>query len=190
MHLLPLASTVAMSVLPTGATPVPPTGVTPVLPTGATPVLPTLITKGIYSNVIIKLSSAVDEIIRKLKQVLVANHVALHDIFQESIGSISNELLQVDIITRDVFKSPSYDAIIGQFEAGMDIARTWRDLNEHCKKFITALTNVGGPVKDAALMIQQEWITRELSIGATQVLPSTEVLLITKGIYSESDNKS
>ena len=90
----------------------------------------------------------------------------------------------------------------------MDIARTWRDLNEHCNKFITALTNVDGPVKDVALMIQQEWIdivSSELGIGATQVPPSTEVtpalstevtpalstevLLITEGIYSECDNK-
>ena len=77
----------------------------------------------------------------------------------------------------------------------MDIARTWRDLNEHCKKFITALTNVGGQVKDVALMMQQDWIDiveRELGIGATQIPPSTEVtpalstevLLITEGIYS------
>ena len=86
------------------------------------------------------------------------NHVALHDVFQESIGSISNELLQAGIITRDVQRSPSYDSIIGQFEAGMNFIGTQKDLVEHCKKFITALTNVGGPVKIAALMIQQEWI--------------------------------
>ena len=109
-----------------------------------------------------------------------------------SIGSISDELFQADIITRDVQRSPSYDTIIGQFMVGMDIKRTQKDLEEHCNKFITALTNVGGPVKAAALMIQQEWskwiniVNRELRIGATQVPPSTEVL---QGIYSECDNK-
>ena len=75
-----------------------------------------------------------------------------------SIGDISNELLQAGIISRDVQRSPTYDAIIDQFVAGMKFKRTQRDLEEHCKKFITALTKVGGPVKDAALMIQQEWI--------------------------------
>ena len=108
-------------------------------------------------NVIIKLYSAVDDLVAKLKQVLTNHQVALHDIFQMSIGSISNELLQAGIITRDVQKSPSYDDIIGQFVSGMKFKHTQRDLEEHCKKFITALTNVGGPVKDAALMIQQEW---------------------------------
>ena len=105
--------------------------------------------------------------VAKLKQVLTDNHVDLHDVFQESIGSISNELLQAGIITRDVQMAPSYDAIINQFVNGMKFKRTQRDLEERCKKFITALINVGGPVKDAALMIQHEWIdivNRELGI--------------------------
>ena len=46
---------------------------------------------------------------------------------------------------------PKYDPIISQFVSGMKIRRTQRNLEEHCKKFITALTNVGGPVKDVAL---------------------------------------
>ena len=47
---------------------------------------------------------------------------------------------------------------------------TQKDLEEHCKKFIVALTNVGGPVKSAALMIQQEWIGIKLSLN--QLHPS------------------
>ena len=116
-----------------------------------------------------------------LKQVLRKNHAILHDIFQTSIGSISNELYAACIITRDVQRSPSYDAIIDQFEAAMDFMQTQKGLEEHCNKFITALTNVGGPVNDAALMIQQEWIdivNRELGIEATQVPPTG----VTKGI--------
>ena len=71
---------------------------------------------------------------------------------------MSNELYAAGIITRDVQRSPSYNTIIGQFEVGMKFKHTQKDLEEHCNKFITALTNVGGPMKDAALMIQQEWI--------------------------------
>ena len=95
------------------------------------------------------------------------NHAILYDVFQLSIGSISNELFQAGIITRAVQRSPTYDAIIDQFEAGIKFIGTQRDLEEDCNVFITALTNVGGPVKDAALMIQQEWIDivkRELGI--------------------------
>ena len=90
-----------------------------------------------------------------------------------SIGSISNELYAAGIISRDVKMSPSYDAIIGQFEAAMNIKKTPTDLEEHCKKFITALTNVGGPVEHAALMIKQEWIdivNRELNLKLIKFL--------------------
>ena len=150
MHLLPLASTVATLVPSTGATPVPPTGAL-------------LMTRG---KIIIVFVDDLKSIVA-LKLVLRKNHAILYDIFQSSIVSISNELYAADIITHGVQMSPSYDAIIGQFEAGMKFKRTQRDLEEHCNKFITALTNVGGPVKDAALMIQQEWIdivNRELGI--------------------------
>ena len=75
-----------------------------------------------------------------------------------SIGSISNQLVQVDIITSDVQKSPSYDAIVSQFVGGMNFISTQEELEEHCKVFITALTNVGGPLRRTAQMIKQKWI--------------------------------
>jgi hypothetical protein len=106
-------------------------------------------------------------IIRLLKQALNDNRVALNGIFQESLGSISREMSQCDIITREVQRSPSYDAIISSFEGGMKFKRTKRDIEGHCVKFLKALVNTGGPVKDAAVMIQQDWIElvrQELSI--------------------------
>ena len=66
-----------------------------------------------------------------------------------------------------MYRFPSYDVIISQFVGGTKFKHAQRDLEEHCKKFITALTNVGGPVKHAAVMIQQDWIDivkRELGV--------------------------
>ena len=97
-------------------------------------------------------------VIAELKKVLNSMQADLNDIFQMSIGSISNQLVQVDIITSDVQKSPSYDAIISQFVGGMNFISTQKELEEHCKVFIKALTNVGGPLRRAALMIKQKWI--------------------------------
>ena len=61
---------------------------------------------------------------------------------------ISNELSQGgrSIISCVVQRSPN--------EAEIKFKHTQKDLEEHYNKSITALTNVGGPVKDAALMIQ------------------------------------
>ena len=97
-------------------------------------------------------------VIAELEQVLTDNYVSLHGIFQQSIGDISNELLQAGIITQTVQKSPSYDAIVSQFVGGMNFISTQEELEEHCKVFVTALTNVGGPLRRAAQMVKQKWI--------------------------------
>ena len=81
------------------------------------------------------------------------------------MSDISDELLQAGIITRAVQRSPTYDAIINQFVGGMKFICTQRDLEEHCKKFITALTNVGGPLIKAAQMIQKDWIDKVRELG-------------------------
>ena len=99
-----------------------------------------------------------NDIIKILEQVLIDNYVSLHGIFQESIGAISNELLQAGIITPGVQRSPSYNVIISQFVGGMNFINTQKELEEHCKVFITALTNVGGPLRRAAQMVKKEWI--------------------------------
>ena len=92
-----------------------------------------------------------------------------------SIGPISSVLYPAGIITHDVFQSPSYNTIIDQFEVGMNIKRTQRDLEEHCKKFIAALTKHGNlQVKNIAEKIRQEW---------AEHFPSGEFLIVTEMIF-------
>ena len=77
--------------------------------------------------------------------------------FQLSLDSIANELFQAGIITQDIQRTPTYDKIIGCFLAGLNLMRKQSDLEGQCSKFITALSNVGGPVALASDMIQEEW---------------------------------
>ena len=94
---------------------------------------------------------------RMLKEVLTMHHVDLTDACQYSHTAIANELLQVGIITRDVQISPTYDSMIGSFLSGMRFRSTQSELEGHCVKFLKALSNVGGPVADAAGKLQEEW---------------------------------
>ena len=89
---------------------------------------------------------------------MTTHHADLSEVFQYSLGSIANELLQVGIITHEVQKSATYDSIIGSFVSVMSFKRTTSDLEKHCVKFLKALSKVGGPVADVADMIQAEWI--------------------------------
>uniref|UniRef100_A0A1X7UE68 Uncharacterized protein n=1 Tax=Amphimedon queenslandica TaxID=400682 RepID=A0A1X7UE68_AMPQE len=57
---------------------------------------------------------------KTIKQVLTQHQVDLNDVFDLSLKSISNELLQVGIIPQDVHKSPTYDKIIGSFLSGIN----------------------------------------------------------------------
>ena len=77
--------------------------------------------------------------------------------FQPSLKRIANELFQAGIITQDIQRTPTYDTIIGCFLGGLDFIRKQSDLEGQCSKFLTALSNVGGPVALASAMIQEEW---------------------------------
>ena len=64
----------------------------------------------------------------------------------------------MNIINKAVKKAPTYDAIIDSFVNGMKLRNEMSGVKEHCKKFLKALSNVGGSVADAAVMIETEWI--------------------------------
>ena len=81
----------------------------------------------------------------------------MSDVFQLSLNRIVNELFQAGIITQDIHRSPKYDDIIGCFLAGLNFICERSDLQGQCDKFLTALSNVGGPVALASDMIQREW---------------------------------
>ncbi|XP_019857860.1 PREDICTED: uncharacterized protein LOC109586131 [Amphimedon queenslandica] len=99
----------------------------------------------------------VKDVCKKLKKVLINHHVVLSEIFQYSLVSIANELLQVGIITREVQKTSTYDSMVGSFTSGLSLYHNHSELEEHCIRFLKALSNVGGPVNQAAYMIQKEW---------------------------------
>ena len=95
--------------------------------------------------------------IKNIKQVLTKNQVNLNEVFRLSINDIANELLQIGIITKSVQAEPTYDKIIGSFLVGIAFMDNQSKLEERCDKFLSALSNVGGPVADAADMLRKEW---------------------------------
>ena len=95
---------------------------------------------------------------RNIKGVLVQNQVDLKDAFRLSLSSISDQLLQAGIITQDIHRSsPSYDDIIDSFLAGITFIDNLDEVKGQCDKFLSALSNVGGPVAFAANMLRREW---------------------------------
>ena len=86
------------------------------------------------------------------------NQVSLKEAFRLSLQSISDQLFQVGIISQDIHRSPSYDDIIfGSFLAGLTFIDSQSVLKDQCNKFLSALSNVGGPVTFAVNMLRKEW---------------------------------
>ena len=98
---------------------------------------------------------------KRLENVLKENQVTLHDVFietQETLNDIARALSAVNIIGRAVQREPTYESIIGSFINGMKLKDDISDIEEHCVKFLTALSSVGGPVSDASDMIKKKWM--------------------------------
>ena len=103
------------------------------------------------------LENDIDAIKQSVKGVLVHNQVALKEAFNLSLSNVADELLQAGIISKSVHESPTYDNIIGSFVAGLTFIRKQSDLKKECDTFLSALSNIGGPVARAADMLKDEW---------------------------------
>ena len=77
--------------------------------------------------------------------------------FDLSLSNVADELLQADIISKSVHESPTYDNIIGSFLAGLTFIDDLADLKKECDTFLSALSNIGGPVARAAGMLRRKW---------------------------------
>ena len=98
-----------------------------------------------------------------LIEVLRNKQVVLSEVFEDSLPDIALELSAANIITHSVRKKPSYDSIIGNFITGLKMKSTIAGLEKHCMDFLEALSNIGGPVTEAADMLRRKW-TKETNL--------------------------
>ena len=77
--------------------------------------------------------------------------------FNLSLSNVADELLQAGIISKSVQESPTYDNIIGSFVVAISFIDSLVEVKGQCDKFLSALSNVGGPVTFAVNMLRREW---------------------------------
>ena len=103
------------------------------------------------------LENNIDAIKQNLEEVLTKNQVALKRAFNLSLSNVADELLQAGIISKSVHESPTYDNIIGSFVVAVSFIDNLDEVKGQCDKFLSALSNVGGPVAFAVNMLRREW---------------------------------
>ena len=86
------------------------------------------------------------------------NHSDFADALETSLKEIANKLFEAKIITRQVQKSPNYDAIASSFLSMMNLLDSKSDLEKHCMMFLEALSSVGG-LEFVANLLREKWTT-------------------------------
>ncbi len=78
----------------------------------------------------------------------------LHQLFDSDLKSIADQLLAVDLLTVENARNPSYHVINKAFFAGFFLD-TVDQINEHCRKFLSAMYNLGGSFRKAADIVKK-----------------------------------
>ena len=95
-----------------------------------------------------------------VKDVLNEYYATLADLLIGSdLQQFARELCAKSIITPHGISNPSFDNIMRAFCAGIKLKRTRSKLENYCSTFVHVdiLVNIGGPLKEAAEIISDEW---------------------------------
>ena len=96
---------------------------------------------------------------RILESTLDSRYAALSQLVQcGCLKSFANEMFSATLISGEVKKQPEFDKIVGEFKAKMLFIDTQSKLEEHCYKLLMVLKKLGGPLVDAAKVLEKSWV--------------------------------
>ena len=111
----------------------------------------------IIYNIIAK-ETDITQLQQAVKDVLNEYYATLGDLLIGSdLQQFARELCAKSIITPHGISNPSFDDIMRAFCAGIKLKRTRSKLENYCSTFVDILVNIGGPLKEAAEIINDEW---------------------------------
>ena len=113
---------------------------------------------------------------RVLESTIDSRYAALSQLVQcGCLKSFANEMFSATLISGEVKKQPDFDKIVGEFKAKMLFINSQSKLEEHCYKLLMVLKKLGGPLIEAANVLEQSWVDAvwcELKIQLTIKRPS------------------
>ena len=97
----------------------------------------------------------VKDVISCVKQVFDENLTDLKFVCDRSLQTVSAEMFSAGLISNSVKDQQSFEDIISDFYNGFVFMKTIPQVEEHCKKFFSALHRLGGPFSLAGNAIKQ-----------------------------------
>ena len=108
------------------------------------------------------LSFLLDTDIKKLRRVicsvLAQHHTSLHDSSRNILQLLANQMYSAGLISIAAVRSHSFDSVLGEFIAALNLKRSVSKIEQHCSIFLSILTNIGGPCAQGSQVLQQDWI--------------------------------
>ena len=95
-----------------------------------------------------------------MEGVFTENFSKLKDVAELDMDDLAAKLFTAKIIPAGIRRNPTFDKIISSFEAGLKLRKTNEAILTHCKAFLNAFDESGGPLSDAAEDIKEEIKTK------------------------------
>ena len=110
----------------------------------------------------ILLSSLLEVNVIKLRQVirnvLTKHHTSLHESSRNNLQLLADEMCAAKLITSAFRQSRSFDIIIAEFTAVLSYMSSVSKTEQHCAKFLSILTKIGGPCAIVSQALQRDLI--------------------------------
>ena len=98
-----------------------------------------------------------NEVIKIIKVVLTKRYAALDGLLKASIKSFAVDMYSHSLISETTKDAANFNDMMREFKSGMEFIRDGHKLVKHCQLFLQSLVKQGGPHKDAASSIAEEW---------------------------------
>ena len=92
----------------------------------------------------------------------------MSDATEGCLKKIAEQMHSKGLVSRAVQISPTFDNVMSEFEATLQITNSIQQIEEKCNQFVQSLSSQGGPAQVAATNLVEQWkhnINREFNLS-------------------------
>ena len=96
--------------------------------------------------------------IRVIRNVLTKQYTSLYELTRSDLQLLADKMHAAGLISSYAQSSHSFDVIIDDFQAQLSLMMSVSKIEQHCNKFLSILTDIGGSCALVSQTLQQELI--------------------------------
>lgn len=117
------------------------------------------------------LEADVEELRHVICNVLTKHYTSLHESSRNKLHHLADEMYAAFLISKSVQMSPSFNNIIEEFTAALSFMSNISDIEQHCAKFLSILTKIGGQCARVSHALQKDWIKNSRTECGVELQP-------------------